>query len=251
MKAIILAAGYATRLYPRTINYPKALLKINNIPLLSYIVNDLNKLPVTNIYIVTNGLFADYFYEWEKTVNYSVPIEIVNDGTLSEEDKLGAIGDIQFCIKEKNIQEDTFIIAGDTFYNFSLADFYNFYKKTNSDCVCAEDLSGDVDLSRFAVALPDSDNIIRELEEKPLHPKSNTVVYAIYIYKKSTMALFDEYLKENNNADAPGYFLQWLYQKKQVFAYKIQDRCFDIGTEAGYNLVNDLIMSGLLKKEYP
>ncbi|MBE6012770.1 MAG: nucleotidyltransferase family protein [Lachnospiraceae bacterium] len=237
MKAIILAAGYATRLYPLTLNMPKALLPINGKPILDYIVDEINTIKaIDEIYLVSNHKYAENFFQWAEE-RKDPSITVLDDGTLSDEDKKGAIGDIKFVIDEKNIDDDVLIIASDTFFTYKLIDFYNYYKEIDKDCVCAEEVESIEDLRRFAVAILNEDKKIMKLIEKPAEPPSNIGVYATYIYKKETVPLFDLYLKEGNKPDAPGFFLQWLHNKKDVYAYIFDGRCFDIGTPEAYEKV--------------
>ncbi|MCL1935689.1 MAG: nucleotidyltransferase family protein [Defluviitaleaceae bacterium] len=235
MKAIILAAGYATRLYPLTKNKPKSLLEISNIPIITYIVEKVNELEVINeLYIITNELFFKDFINWKKNIKSRLKIEIINDGTNSLENKLGAIGDLNFCINKKNINEDILVIAGDNFFDFSLINFYNFYNTNKKDSVLIGELENKELLNQFGVAVVENNKII-DLVEKPKFPKSNIVVYAIYFYTQETVKLISEYLKNGNNPDAPGNFVSWLYKIKDVLAYKIEGECFDIGTFESYN----------------
>ena len=242
MKAIILAAGYATRLYPITLKQPKALLPINDKPIISYIVEELNEIPeISTIYVITNDLFKDFFYEWKKEVNSSIQIEIVNDHTISEETKLGAIGDLQYCINEKNIDEDTLVIAGDSFFNFKLKDFAQNFRDRHKDTVCVEEIKDIESLKRFAVANLGEENKIIQIEEKPQEPKSNNAVYAIYLYTKESIEMVKKYLEDGEKPDAPGYFLVWLQKQKDVLAYKIQGNCYDIGTLKSYEQVQEIV----------
>ena len=234
MKAIILAAGYATRLYPLTENKSKALLSIGGKPIISHIVDSLVKIEALDkIYVISNSRFYGDFVQWQRESGFEM-VEVLDDGTDSDENKLGAIGDIDFVIRNKNIDDDLFIIAGDSFFTFELQDFYKYYKTIDRDCVCAKELD-DLDLlRRFAVAGVDSDNKITDLVEKPSEPQSNLGVYASYIYTKNTAKLVEKYLADGNKPDAPGFFLQWLYDKKDVYIYKIDGEIFDIGTPESY-----------------
>ena len=239
MKAIILAAGYATRLYPLTINRPKALLPINNIPIASYIVKQINNLPdIDNIYVVSNNKFAKHFFDWHEKIKYEskIPIKIINDGSEENQNKKGAIGDINFVIEEENINDDIIVIAGDNFFTFDLREFYNFACEIKKDCACAKEFESQPQefLKRFAIALTDENNKLIDLCEKPEEPKSNLVVYANYIYKKQTLKLIKKYLDDGNIPDAPGFFLQWLYKKQDVYIYKMNGECYDIGTPEAY-----------------
>ena len=250
MKAMILAAGYATRLYPLTLDRPKALLPINGKPIIDYIIDELNEIcHIDRIYVITNELFAKDFYDWEQNLQSAIPVEVVSDNTTSESDKLGAIGDMWFCINKKNIAEDTIIIAGDNFFSFALKDFYEFYNIHKKDCVCVEEINDKEKLSGFAVALLDytKNNKIVDLVEKPPAPKSNIAVFAIYMYKKETIALVENYLKDGNKPDSPGHFVEWLYKRQDVLGYKVKGNCFDIGTLAGYEQVQELVREGKIK----
>jgi len=234
MKAIILAAGYAQRLYPLTKDRSKALLSIASKPIISHIVDSLNKINVIDrIFVVTNDKFFSDFVEWKRIENLE-NVEIINDGTTDNNNRLGAIGDIDFVIREKNIDEDLFIIAGDNFVTFELNNFYEFHLTTGKDSVCINKVDDLKLLKGFATAFIDEKGVITRLVEKPLVPQSNLGVYAIYIYKKDTVSLFSEYLAGSNSPDAPGYFLQWLHKIKEVYAYKIPGEVIDIGTFESY-----------------
>jgi len=135
MKAIILAAGYATRLYPLTLSTPKALLPIAKKPIIDYIVEELITIPVMReIIVISNHRFANHFYAWAGSTKHSVPVRIVDDGTTSDENKLGAIGDIQMVLSQTPMEEDLLVIAGDTFFTFHLLDFYRYYESIQRDC---------------------------------------------------------------------------------------------------------------------
>lgn len=240
MKAIILCAGYATRLYPLTENMPKALLPIADKPIINYIVDEINTIPeIDSIYLISNNVFYNQFVEWEKNTSSAKPIFILNDFTVDNETRLGAIGDINLCINTYSIDDDALIIAGDTLFNFKLSDFYNSYLIHKKDCVCAKQIEDKNTLEHFAVATLDNNNIITNLVEKPKQPKSDIAVFASYIYTKDTMKLFKTYLDEGHNKDAPGYFLEYLYKKNDVYAFTFEGECIDIGTLESYNKVKD------------
>ena len=220
MKAIILAAGYATRLYPLTINTPKALLPINKKPIIDYIVDELNTISeIDEIYVVTNSRFAQHFTDWAKTAPGKTPISVLDDGTTSDENKKGAVGDIGFVIAEKNIDDELLVIAGDNFFTYSLRDYVDYYREKDHDCVCVKKWPNKKELSQFGVALLDENGKVLDIEEKPKQPKSDTAVFATYLYKRDTVPMFREYLDGGNNPDAPGNFPAWLYKRKDVYAY--------------------------------
>lgn len=185
MKAIILAAGYATRLYPLTINTPKALLPINKKPIIDYIVDELNTISeIDEIYVVTNRRFAQHFTDWAKTAPGKTPISVLDDGTTSDENKKGAVGDIGFVIAEKKIDDELLVIAGDNFFTYSLRDYVDYYREKDHDCVCVKKWPNKKELSQFGVALLDENGKVLDIEEKPKEPKSDTAVFATYLYKR-------------------------------------------------------------------
>ncbi len=238
MKAIILAAGYATRLYPLTLHKSKALLPINKKPIIDYIIEKMNHVDgLDEIYVVTNDRFYTQFLDWTKTINSRIPIVILNDGTTDDSNKRGAIGDITFVIEEKQIQDELMVVAGDNFFTYSLKEYVDFFHEKNRDCVCVKKWGDESTLSQFGIALLDERDMVLDIEEKPEKPKSNNVVFAAYLYKKETVPLFAEYLAEGNKPDAPGNFPAWLYRRKEVYAYTFIGECYDIGTPESYREV--------------
>lgn len=238
MIAIILAAGYATRLYPLTINRPKALLPINNKPIIDYIIDEIETIePVKEIIVISNHKFADCFFEWAKESKRKKKLTVLDDGTTTEETRRGAIGDILFAIKEKNIDDELLVVAGDNFFTYKLKDYYDYYVKKDRDCVCVKKFDNRELLKQFGVALLDKNGRVLDIEEKPKEPKSDTAVYATYMYKRDTVPMFSQYIEEGNKPDAPGYFVEWLYKRKEVYAYTFEGECYDIGTPESYKEV--------------
>ena len=241
MKAIILAAGYATRLYPLTLNMPKALLPIGGKPIIDHIVAQMDTVEdLDEIYVVSNDKFAGHFEEWAKTAKSRVPITVLNDGTTDDSNKRGAIGDIFFVIEEMKIDDDLMVIAGDNFFTYSLKDYVRFFREKARDCVCVKVWEDESQLSQFGIALLDWAGKVLDIEEKPAKPKSNTVVFAAYLYKKETVPMFAEYLAAGNKPDAPGNFPAWLYKKQDVYAYTFDGECYDVGTPESYHEVCEM-----------
>lgn len=241
MKAILLVAGYATRLYPLTKNMPKALLKIGEKEILTHIYEEVETLEnVDEIYVITNHKFYEHFCKWANNLNSSKKITVIDDGTTNEDNRRGAIGDIKYTIDKQNIKDDIIVIAGDNFFTYKLKDLYSYYNKVQDNCVCVKEIDDIEQLKAFAVACVDDNNKLIDLEEKPNNPKSNIAVFATYIYTKSTIPMFEQYLNEGNKPDAPGYFVEWLYKRKNVYAYKFKGECYDIGTLKSYETVNEM-----------
>ena len=233
MQAIILAAGYATRLYPITEKFSKALLPINNKPIINYIVENLYEIEnIENIFVITNDLFYKDFSTWKQKYNYE-KVTVINDNTNNDQNKLGAIGDIKYTIDNQGIDDETLIIAGDTFFEFKLKDFADAYLKNKISTACVKQET-EKDLTRFGIAEIKDGKII-DIEEKPSNPKSNNVVYACYLYNQEDLKMINNYLKEGNSPDAPGHFISWLCKRKEIQAFIINGYCLDIGTHESYS----------------
>ena len=241
MKCIFLCAGYATRLFPLTENFPKALLKVGGRALLDYILDEVNSLDeIDEIYLVTNAKYTPHFESWAKEKNNIKPITVINDGTYTNDDRLGAIGDINFTIEKCNINDDLLIIAGDNLFTFKLREFVDFYKAKNAPSVCVREETDINLLKRVGVAVLDDSNKILDFEEKPAEPKSKYAVYAEYIYPKEILPVFKEYLAEGNSNDAPGNFVAYLYKKMPTYAYPFKGECYDVGTHDALAYVNEI-----------
>lgn len=231
MKCILLCAGYATRLFPLTENFPKALLDIKEgKPLLDYTMDQINQIDqIDEIFLITNDRYYNHFLEWSKKFNKK-PITVFNDHTSSNDDRLGAIGDIQYTINQAKIDDDVIIIAGDNLFDYPLQEVVDYYNTKKASIVCGKELDNIEQLKKFAVAILDDNDKIINLEEKPANPKSNIAIYATYIYPKNIVKSIRNYLEEGNNPDAPGYFVEYLYKVKDVFVYRFKGNCYDVGT---------------------
>jgi glucose-1-phosphate thymidylyltransferase len=239
MKAIILAAGYATRMYPLTLNQPKALLPIRGKAVIEYITDQLAGIgEVDEIYVVSNQKYFDNFNGWAKALDYRTPVTVLNDGTTEDGAKRGAIGDMYFTITEKEIDEDIIVICGDNYFTYDLTEQYDFFKEKNADTLTAGVIDDIELLKSFAVAELDENGRVLSLVEKPEHPAGNTAVYGSYFYKRDTLPLIKQYIEEGNNPDQPGRFPQWLHTRKAVYAYIMNGACYDIGTIKAYEEIN-------------
>lgn len=241
MKTIILAAGYATRLYPLTLNTPKALLPIGGKPMMDYLVEGIAEIPeMTEVHIISNHKFADQFEDWKKTADEekrypNLTFKVWDDGTVSNDDRLGAVGDIQFVIERAELNDDVLVAASDNFFTFPLTLFVDEFRKQGRDLLLGGTIEDIETLRRFAVATLDETGKVLKLAEKPAEPESTTGIYALYLYKKETLPLFAEYLAGGNNPDSPGRFPEWLCrQGHDMGAYLFTGECVDIGTHESY-----------------
>ncbi len=241
MKAIILCAGYAVRLYPLTLNLPKALLPIAEKPVLNYILEKIEEInEIDEILIVTNARFYENFLKWKETYqnHFLKEIYLVNDLTDSNETRLGGIGDLDFAIKQEKIQEDVLIVLGDNLFDCSLKEIFKFFEKTREVVIGVHDVKDLNQAKRFGV-LEVRDNKVVSMQEKPLEPKSSLVSTGIYFMPKEDLHFVEDYMKTNLSRDGPGNLFSYLTEKKQIFAYEIPGRWYDIGTPETYKEVNE------------
>lgn len=235
MKCLILAAGYATRLYPLTENFPKPLLKVSNKTIIDWIIDDLNSLNVIDeYYIVTNHKFYDQFVSWNKYHN----LKVIDDGTLTNETRLGAVKDIDLVLQKENINDDLLIIAGDNLLDFSLKNYLNYQKEMNTSCVFRFYQNDINKLKKTGVAIVDDNDVITSMEEKPNEPKSNWTIPPFYIIKKDDLLYVSKAIEDNVNVDAPGSFIAYLASETTVHAYLMEGHRYDIGTLESYQEIN-------------
>lgn len=241
MKCILLCAGYATRLFPLTENFPKALLEVGGRAILDYTLDKVNEIEdIDEIYLVTNAKYTPHFEKWAEEKNNVKPIKVFNDGTTNNDDRLGAIGDIDFTINNAKIDDDILVLATDNLFDFKLLDFYNFYKTKNAPCVCVREEEDLNLLKRVGVAKLDENMQITDFEEKPAEPKSKYAVYAEYIYPREVLPEIKKYLEEGNSCDAPGNLVAYMYKKMPTYAYAFEGECYDVGTHEALAQVNEL-----------
>ena len=245
MKALILGAGYGTRLYPLTKNLPKPLLDIAGRPLLTWLLGSVEKLKeISEIYLVTNNRFYEHYERFLVDYPAVKPIVLVNDGSNSPDDRLGAVKDIQFVIQNKSIKDDLLIAAGDNLFDFALSGFIKAFKKYGT-IITIKNLKGiDKDLiSQYSVVTLDKGKRLVDFEEKPAAPESTLAALCLYVFGKDTLGLVNEYLERGFTTDAPGYYIQWLYRKIPVYGYEVKGEWFDIGDIDFYNKANDYYRS--------
>lgn len=238
MKALILAAGYATRLYPLTKDFPKSLLDVGKSPIINHIIKKLEKIEeVDEIIVVTNSRFIAHFVDWRAKLAYTKTISLVDDLTSDNETRRGAVGDMDFVIKEKNIQDDFLVVGGDNLFDGSIGDFLAFAKtKKGSPVIGVYDLKDIASATKYGVIELDNEKQVIDFEEKPRHPKSTLVGMCLYYFPKEKLGLIKEYLsgKDRTN-DATGSYIDWLRKKVAVFGFIFSGRWFDIGDHKYYN----------------
>lgn len=232
MKIIILAAGYATRLYPLTLNTPKPLLQIGDKPMIERLLEGLRGIDATEGYIVTNGKFASVFEEWLQNYESKAPfpLKILNDESLDEASRLGAIGDIDFVIREEEINEDVLVVAGDNLFAGTLQEFPKFGALKNYPIVGITEANSLEEVKRMSSIQIDQEGKTIFFEEKPQKPTGTLISVALYFYPKNVLPKINEYLKEGNNPDQPGRFIEWLYKKMPVYTWQIPAPWVDVGT---------------------
>lgn len=231
MKALILAAGYATRLYPLTLDRPKALLPVGGKPMLDHLMEQLEQVEgLDEVYVVTNSKFAEAFRQWAAGRS-GLPLRIIDDGTVDDDSKLGAIGDLDLTIREAELDDDLIVLAGDNLFSETIAPFPVFALRKGGPALGVYDV-GDLDtIRRYSVIELDDDDRVTRLEEKPERPRSTLAGIALYFYPRSALRYVREYLEDGNNPDQPGRLVQWLYPRTAVYGWRVPGRWFDVGSK--------------------
>jgi len=226
LKALVLAAGYATRLSPLTDSFPKMLLPLAERPMLDYLVDRLREVgEIEEIHLVTNARFATAFADWAPD-----DVTVHDDGTTSNEDRLGAIGDIAFALERGGLEgEDLLVVAGDNLIGYSLADYVDFWRAKGGSAIAVHQVEDRELLSQYGVVEVDEDDRVVGLEEKPAEPKSDLAATASYLYSGEHLALLPRYFEEGNPPDAPGNFMVWLHTREPVYGYRVSGEWHDIG----------------------
>lgn len=224
MKALILAAGYATRLRPLTDSIAKPLLPVAGRPMVDWILDRIAETSADEIHLVTNARFAGDFERWAQDKN----VHVHNDGTTSNDDRLGAIGDIEFV----GLGDDLLVIASDNLFDYSLADYESYWRQKNGSCIAVYDV-GDRELAKkYGIVDVDEHDRVTNFVEKPADPPTTLCATATYLYRRDHAALVSTYLAEGNPPDQPGNFVAWLHKRVPVYAYRFPGEWYDIGDQA-------------------
>ncbi|MEI8041602.1 MAG: nucleotidyltransferase family protein [Verrucomicrobiota bacterium] len=235
MKVIILAAGYATRLYPLTLTQPKPLLPVAGKPMIDYVLDNLAPIGgIDRIYVVTNAKFAGHFQAWAddyRATKAKLNFTIVNDGSTDDTNKLGAIGDINFVLDSQKVEDDLIVVAGDNLFSEELSDFGRLCREKQAPVLAVYDVGDLEQIKKYNAISLDGDGRITFFEEKPKNPASTLTGIALYYYPKSTLPLIKQYIAEGNNPDQPGRLVQWLYPRLPVYTWKVPGLWYDIGSK--------------------
>ncbi len=243
MKLLILAAGYATRLRPLTDNQAKPLLPVAGRPMIDHVIEKLvGKLPagadaiIDEIHVVTNNKFTPHFTKWAQEHGGAYagrPLRVWNDGTLTNEDRLGAIGDIKFVLDKTQLDDDLIVVAGDNLFSDDLSEYVRKAREKGI-LVGVYDVKDLQEIRKYNNLGLDPDGRITFFEEKPQEPKSTITAIALYHYPRTALPLIQKYIAEGNNPDQPGRLVQWLYPRVPCYTYEIKGQWLDIGSKETY-----------------
>ena len=233
MKCMILAAGYATRLYPLTENFPKPLLQVGEKSILDRLLEDLSQdKRITEFIVITNHRFARHFEEWAETKAF--PVKVVDDGTSTNETRLGAVKDIQYAVEQLDLDDDLFVMAGDNVLDFSLRGFLDFAEEKKTSCVMCHEENDLKKQQKTAIITMDKNCLITSYEEKPEVPKGNHAVPPFYFYRAEDVRSIPEALASGCGADAPGSYAAWLSKRTAMHAWEMFGKRYDIGDLESY-----------------
>ena len=236
MKNIVIAAGYATRLGELTKNFPKPLLKIGNNTILGRMLDDIDTIDdITEHIIITNHRFAPIFNEWKATTHYTKPITIVDDGTETNDTRLGAVCDLLFAMDKLHIDDDLLVMAADNLLFFSFREFVDYAKAKGTSCIMCHEQPSVEKLQRTGVVELDTDNRVLNMEEKPQMPKSHWAVPPFYIYTQSDLDLVRNAVDNGCGKDAPGNLAHYMVSHTTMHAWPMTASRFDIGSLDTYN----------------
>jgi glucose-1-phosphate thymidylyltransferase len=239
MKCVILCSGYATRLYPLTLNKPKPLLPIKGKPILDYLVKKVEKIEdIDEIFVVSNEKFYNSFLKWRNSVNCRKKIKIINDKTSTNETRLGGVGDLVFAIEKENIKEDLLVLLGDNYFNFDLNKIIDFFKEKKSNVIGLFYIKETNKCKNFGILQMNKKNQIISFEEKPENPKSHLISAGIYVYSKKELKKIKEYLKTESCKEGPGYLIPYFKKFQKVYGFVLEGFWYDIGDKETYGEVN-------------
>jgi glucose-1-phosphate thymidylyltransferase len=238
MKVLILAGGYGTRLYPVIKDIPKALLEVCGKTLIDHTLDKFSRIPgINEIIVVTNAKFYGLLSTWAQgRANKPFPIRVINDGTHTPEDRLGAIGDILFVLGLIGMSSDLVVAGSDNLFNYSIDDFFTFGgAKAPSVTIGCYDLQDLGQATKYGVIELDPSGKVLSMEEKPKNPRSTLISMCLYYFPKESLSNLQAFIDETNNPDTTGGYLQWLHKKTPIYGFKFSGKWYDIGSLESYN----------------
>jgi glucose-1-phosphate thymidylyltransferase len=242
MKVLILAAGYATRLYPLTLTQPKPLLPVAGKPMIEYVLDNIAPIgEIDRVYVVTNDKFAAQFQTWSEHYNATkskLAFTIVNDHSTDDGNKLGAIGDLHLVMKQEKVDDDLLVVAGDNLFSQSLEGFGAVCRQKKAPVLAVYDVGSLEEIKKYNSITLDETGKITFFEEKPKTPTSTLTGIALYYYPKSVLPMIHQYIAEKNNPDQPGRLVQWMYQRTPVYTWRVPGIWFDIGSKESLEEAN-------------
>jgi glucose-1-phosphate thymidylyltransferase len=244
MKAIILAGGFAKRMWPLTKDKPKHLLPIADEPMLNHVLEKLKNLSeLDRIYVSTNAKFEEQFNKYLSSISYEQRIELFIEDTKSEQEKLGSVGALGLLIREKEIDDDLIVIGGDNLFDFKMKDFEEFFKNKQGNIVALYDIRSIKSATLYGVVSIDNHQRVIDFAEKPEKPKSSLVSTACYLFTQKGVKNILHYLSEGNDPDKMGHFIEWLYKNDDVFGFIFDGYWFDIGSFESYDEANEFFQT--------
>ena len=235
MKVVILAAGYATRLYPLTLTQPKPLLPVAGRAMIEYVLDNLAPVGgIDRVYVVTNAKFAGHFQKWADgyhSGHAKLDFTIVNDGSTDDSNKLGAIGDLHLVITREKVDDDLIVVAGDNLFSHSLEGFGKLCRQRSAPVLAVYDVGNLEQIRKYNAITLDSGGRITFFEEKPSNPASTLTGIALYFYPRGLVPLIRQYIAEGNNPDQPGRLVQWLYPRVPFYTWTVPGIWYDIGSK--------------------
>lgn len=234
MKCLLLAAGYATRLYPLTENFPKPLLEVKGKTILNWLIDDLKD--IDEFVVISNHKFSSMFVNWANKQNKK--IIVIDDGTTTNETRLGAVKDIEYALDKVGYNDDCLVLAGDNVLDFSIQKFIDYAKNKNTSCVMRYYEENKEKIKKSAALELDGDLVVN-MEEKPANPKSNWCCPPFYFYKKEDISLIKKAISEGCGTDAPGSLTMWMLKHSKIHAMEMPGKRYDIGTLESYQKIKE------------
>jgi len=235
MKVLILAAGYATRLYPLTLTQPKPLLPVSGKPMIEYVLDNIVAIEgIDRFYVVTNTKFAGHFRQWAdqyRARKAKVEFSIIDDGSTDDTNKLGAIGDLHLVLEREKLDDDLIVVAGDNLFSQNLKAFGTYCRQKNAPVLAVYDVGNLEQIKKYNSITINGSGQITFFEEKPAKPISTLTGIALYYYPRASLPLIKQYIAEGNNPDQPGRLVQWLYTRTPVYTWQVPWIWYDIGSK--------------------